>query len=237
MTLRVATYNIHSCVGGDRLCNPDRTLAVLREIDADIFGLQEVGAQHGHHAVDQFHFLERHLEMAGVSGPNIRRGRNQFGNALFVRGEVLEATMIDLGVAPFETRGAIDCLARLRGQTVRIIVTHLGLFPHERRQQLRRLATALEGRSADLTIVLGDFNIFGPERRSLRLLGAPLRLPKLRSFPSRRPIMSLDRIWTLPNERLLDIATHRTALSKSASDHLPVVGNVDIAAHSSAAAA
>jgi endonuclease/exonuclease/phosphatase family metal-dependent hydrolase len=226
MTLRVATYNIHSCVGGDRQCNPDRVLAVLREIDADLFALQEVGAQHGHHAIDQFHFFERHLDMAGVSGPNVRRGKNQFGNAVFVRGEVLDAAMVDLGVAPFETRGAIDCTVRVRGQTIRVIATHLGLFPHERRQQLRRLAAVIDAKPADLTVVLGDFNIFGPERRSLRVIGAPQRLPKLRSFPARQPIMSLDRIWTMPNAQLLDLQTHRTALSKLASDHLPVVGTL-----------
>ena len=40
--LRVVTYNIHKCVGLDRLRRPERVIKVLKEIDADIIGLQEV---------------------------------------------------------------------------------------------------------------------------------------------------------------------------------------------------
>ena len=38
--LRVVTYNIHKCVGLDRLRRPERVIKVLKEIDADIIGLQ-----------------------------------------------------------------------------------------------------------------------------------------------------------------------------------------------------
>ena len=38
-------YNIHECVGGDGRRDPERIAAVLREIDADIIGLQEVDAR------------------------------------------------------------------------------------------------------------------------------------------------------------------------------------------------
>lgn len=226
-TLKIVTYNVHSCIGGDRQCKPDRVLAVLREIGADIIALQEVGAPR-QDEIDQFHHFERHLEMTGVSGPNVRRGKNQFGNAVFTRGKFTETGLVDLSVQPFEPRGAIDCQIEIDGRDLRVVATHLGLFPHERRQQMRRLATALATRESGLTVLLGDFNVFGPERRNLRTIGAPEKLPKLRTFPSRRPIMSLDRVWTLPNARLVSLEVHRTALSKSASDHLPLVATVDL---------
>src|SRR5437868_8144795 len=40
--LRVATYNIHKCRGLDRKVSPERIVAVLHELEADIFCLQEV---------------------------------------------------------------------------------------------------------------------------------------------------------------------------------------------------
>ena len=43
--IRVVSYNIHECVGGDGRRDPARIAAVLREIDADIIGLQEVDAR------------------------------------------------------------------------------------------------------------------------------------------------------------------------------------------------
>jgi endonuclease/exonuclease/phosphatase family metal-dependent hydrolase len=42
--LKVATYNIRKCVGTDRRRQPERILAVLAEIDADIVALQEADA-------------------------------------------------------------------------------------------------------------------------------------------------------------------------------------------------
>jgi endonuclease/exonuclease/phosphatase family metal-dependent hydrolase len=38
-TLTVATYNIHDAVGGDGKFSPERIVAVLAEIDADIVAL------------------------------------------------------------------------------------------------------------------------------------------------------------------------------------------------------
>jgi endonuclease/exonuclease/phosphatase family metal-dependent hydrolase len=39
--------------------------------------------------------------------------------------------------------------------------------------------------------------------------------------------MSLDRIWTIPNHRLQRLQVHRTALTRVASDHLPLVGVIE----------
>lgn len=225
-TFRVASYNIHSCIGNDRQCNEERTLRVLREMHADIIGLQEVGGSSLVDEMEQFAFFEKHLGMSAISASNLRWGRFEFGNALFTRGEVLSSRVVDLTVRPFEARGAIDCQIRLRGMDVRVIATHLGLFPHERRRQVARLQELLAENPDGPTVMLGDFNVFGLERRLLRRIGAPEQLPRLRTYPSRRPLMSLDRIWTIPHPRLQRIHVHRTPLSRSASDHLPIVADV-----------
>jgi endonuclease/exonuclease/phosphatase family metal-dependent hydrolase len=233
--LRVATYNLHSCVGGDRRYDPERTLRVLRELDADVLALQEVGG-YLHDGVEQIHFFEQKLGMHAMAGPNLTRRGTQFGNALLVRGKVLRAQLVDLKVLPFEPRGAIDAVVETGLGRLRVVATHLGLFPRERRQQIEILAKMLEQEPQALTVFMGDFNIFGPERTVLKRIGAPRRLPKLYSFPARLPLMSLDRIWTIPNERLMTRAVHRTALSRIASDHLPVVADVTMVegAHSAA---
>ena len=41
-TLKVMTYNIHRCVGIDGRYDPARIARVLKEVGADIIGLQEV---------------------------------------------------------------------------------------------------------------------------------------------------------------------------------------------------
>lgn len=224
--LRVVTYNVHSCVGGDRRYDPARTLEVLREIDADIIALQEVGGRLAD-GMEQAHFFERMLGMAMVAGPNLHRRNIPYGNALLVKGTICDADLLDLTILPFEARGAIDCVVETRGGIVRVIATHLGLFARERRRQIDRLADRLQEKHKPLTLFLGDFNIFGPERTILRRIGAPKRLPKLYSFPARRPLMSLDRAWAIPNEHMIEVSVYRTPVTRLSSDHLPLVGIVD----------
>ena len=59
--LKIATYNIHKCVGLDRRRSVDRIARVIRQIDADVIALQEVvrnfgrrGDDHDQAGVDQF---------------------------------------------------------------------------------------------------------------------------------------------------------------------------------------
>ena len=39
--MRVATYNVHSCIGGDGRHDPERVATVIAELNADIVALQE----------------------------------------------------------------------------------------------------------------------------------------------------------------------------------------------------
>lgn len=232
--LRVATYNIHSCVGGDRKYDPSRILRVLQEIDADIVALQEVGG-YMVEEIEQIHYFERHLDMRVVTGLNLRRRRVQFGNALLARGHIRDSELVNLTVSRLEPRSAIDAIVDTPAGSLRVVCTHLGLLPRDRRQQIAIISTILDQRSMPLTLLMGDFNVFGPERSVLYQIGAPRPLPKLRSFPARRPLMSLDRLWTIPNQRLLELRVHRTPLAVMASDHLPLVGEIDMAGLSEAA--
>jgi endonuclease/exonuclease/phosphatase family metal-dependent hydrolase len=168
------------------------------------------------------------LQYAVTAGPNLRRRQTQFGNALLVKGRILETRLVDLTVMPFEPRGAIHAVVETAGTTIRVIATHLGLLRRERRLQIARIGELLQERQYPLTIVLGDLNVFGRERSILHRIGAPVPLPKLYSFPAWRPLMSLDRLWTIPNDRLVALKVHRTALSRGASDHLPLLAEVDI---------
>ncbi len=232
-TLRLASYNVHSCVGTDYRYDPDRVLAVLREIDADVLALQEIGDRKGQRAErdDQFDFMRESLGMRGIFAAELIRGRYRFGNAVFVRGEILDTRAIDLSVGAFEHRNALDCLVETAQGRLRVVATHLGLFPGERRRQIGMLSHVLPQRRVPVAAVMGDFNIFGPQRRMLGVLGAPQPLPRLPTFPAYRPMMSLDRMWAIPAERVVSLRVHRTQLSRVASDHLPLVGELAMPAH------
>jgi endonuclease/exonuclease/phosphatase family metal-dependent hydrolase len=48
------------------------------------------------------------------------------------------------------------------------------------------------------------------------------RTPGVRTFPARRPVFALDRVWVQPRVCLARVTPHATRLARVASDHLPV---------------
>jgi endonuclease/exonuclease/phosphatase family metal-dependent hydrolase len=234
-TLTVATYNVHSSIGRDRKCEPDRILRVVAELGPDIIAFQEVSHRHIEGTDgDQFAYFRERTGMHAVAGLNLLYDRRRFGNALFSRWPIVNCRRIDLSVYGREPRGAIDAEIEIHGQRLRVIATHLGLGPGERKRQVERIAHALGEHGELPTLIMGDFNIFGPERKLLHRLGAPIaRRDCPASFPARMPLLGLDRIWTRPGILLRDLAVHRTRLSAVASDHLPLVGKM-VLRHASA---
>jgi endonuclease/exonuclease/phosphatase family metal-dependent hydrolase len=222
--ITIVTYNIHSCVGTDGRYNPERIGAVIASLDADVVALQEVespSAEHGD--PDQLARLARASGYPpGIAGPTLHRGTVSFGNAMLTRSAVAAVRKIDLSVNGREPRGAIDVDVLWRGSALRVVTTHLGLRGEERTEQWRRLLTHWTASSAP-AVLLGDFNHWWWRDRLLagveRQLGAT---PALRTFPSRRPIFALDRLWVQPRSALRSLRVIATPLARVASDHLPL---------------
>jgi endonuclease/exonuclease/phosphatase family metal-dependent hydrolase len=227
---RVATYNVHKCVGLDRRRDPSRVASVILELDADLIGLQEVdNRSDGDSESAQMEFLARETGYQAVPGPTIKRSNGHYGNVLLTRWPVIAKQEIDLCFSCREPRGAIDALLSVRGERVEVMVTHLGLSFSERWFQIARLVDAIKEKTSPLFILLGDINEWFPTGRGLKLLHGLLgRPPVTRSYPSWRPFLALDRIWVKPNEALKRVWVHKTRLSRVASDHLPVVAEIDI---------
>lgn len=222
--IRAATYNIHSCIGMDRRNDPDRVLRVIDAIDPDILALQEVRAYSPD--LDQFELFHKRLKMAPVFGHTFRARRFGFGNGLYVRGTILRKRVVNLTIPPYEERCAIDAVVEVRGQRLRVLAAHLGLRPAERGRQIELLRDALMQQPEDLTLVMGDLNVFGPERRRLTKIGAPMALKRVRTFPAPRPLMALDRLWSIPFDNLESLDAFSTDGARWASDHLPLVGMI-----------
>jgi endonuclease/exonuclease/phosphatase family metal-dependent hydrolase len=226
----LATWNIHGGVGTDRRYDEDRVFEVLRELQADVVALQEVASLEAHGT-----FLPRLTAATGyvvVAGPTHSRTRGDFGNAVLSRFAVRSMDRIDLGLPGCEPRGALDVCLDVRGRRVRVLATHLGLRPHERREQVRRLLAALARGEPHATVLMGDVNEWYLWGRPLRWLHAHFRAtPSLATFPSRRPLLALDRIWVHPAALLTRLARHASPLARKASDHLPLVAHLELEAN------
>jgi endonuclease/exonuclease/phosphatase family metal-dependent hydrolase len=220
----VASYNIHQCVGRDGRCDVARIARVLNDLDTKLIGLQEVGTDpRGTRTCSQMEYLARMTGLHAIAGMTLERKTGPYGNALLTGWRVLGSRLLDLSVPGREPRGAIDAELEIAGQTVRVVVTHLGLSAAERRYQVRRLLEVLSHGPHRSIVVLGDINEWVLRSRALRWLYARFGTPPApRTFPSWFPLFPLDRVWVLPSETLLEVRAHATALTRIASDHLPV---------------
>ena len=236
-TLRVATYNVHACVGTDGRHDPDRVAAVVAELDADVVALQEftypASVAIEHRTPVELVALDRYQ---CALGPTRRIATRCFGNALLARHPIVEVHRIDLSIDRREPRGAIATTIDVGGIAVHLLAAHLGLQVRERRFQVRQLLSYLDSVRHSLVVVLGDFNDWLPGRSAAHALDRRLgRSARLRSFPSRRPLLPLDRIWIHPVSVLRRRFVHTSALAQRASDHLPVVADLDLRAAAPAA--
>ena len=223
--LRVVSYNVHRAIGRDRRCMPQRILDVLRETQADIVALQEVEARDG--GADMLAWLGRELGFHSIPGTTLIRHDGHSGNGILTRFPARSVIHCYLSWRGSEPRAAIAADLEFDGRVLRFVATHLGLRPAERRDQVTRLLKLFTDRPYERAVLMGDLNEWFLWGRPLRRLHRYFeKTPAPRSFPSRMPILSLDRVWTHPGSMRRKIEVHRAALARGASDHLPLVATL-----------
>ena len=236
-TLRVASWNVHKCVGTDGRYDPDRTAAVIAELGADLVALQEVDRRFGRRTARlDAATLARETGLVPLKASDLPDGMGWHGNTILVRpGTDWRLSRFDLPGA--EPRGALiaELMAPGTGHGVlRIVAAHLGLLRRCRARQAAFILDAVAQRSAMPTLLLGDLNEWRPTgaRSSALSVLAPMFGPLRQgvpSFPSRLPLLALDRILGCQAAPVQAVAVHDTPLARVASDHLPLTARVALA--------
>jgi endonuclease/exonuclease/phosphatase family metal-dependent hydrolase len=225
--VKIASYNVHRGIGRDRRCSPERILRVLEEIGADVVALQEVEARDS--GSDMLAWLAQRTGMHAIAGTTLIRHDGHYGNGVLTRLPVQHKTLCDLSWRGREPRGAIAVDLDVHGEPLRVVATHLGLRPAERRDQVTRLIKLFTDVPKDKAVLLGDLNEWFLWGRPLRRLHRYFKhTPHLATFPSGWPFLALDRVWTHPRSMLKRIGVHRTPLARVASDHLPLIAEVEV---------
>lgn len=222
--LLIASYNIHKGVGTDRRRDLRRTTAVLAEIDAEIIALQEADHRFGDRAgLLELEALRMDLQLVHEPVPGGGASHGWHGNLLLVRAGAIQEVH-HMALPGLEPRGAIITDLSIKGHALRVIAAHFGLLPSSRRVQVRAILNRIADLDPRPTVLMGDLNEWrsgtGSSLAQLDDHFRPSQAP--RSFPSRYPLLALDRIMAGHKARVTGLEVHDTPLARRASDHLPI---------------
>lgn len=237
LSLKILTYNVHSCVGTDRKIDPHRIAEVVAETGADIIALQELDVGRKRTGgVDQAHVIASLLKMEAHFHPALHVQEEKYGDAILT---AWPTRLIKAGPLPSigETRGALWVRAELPGFGINILNTHLGLRGADRARQVSMLLSGEWIGSADFqaapAIICGDLNAIpsspayksiARQFRDVQLLTSPRAA---RTFPSRFPLLRLDHIFVSEGTGVTGSRVISTPLARQASDHLPLLAEVN----------
>lgn len=223
---RVATWNMHGCVGIDRIFDPERCMEIIESFDADILAIQEVSSRISRRrGLDTFSLLRARTRCEAVEARMTVRDEEHYGHMLLSRWPILEGEIHDLSTREREPRKAIEATILTPRGPLRVLAAHLGWRVLEQRKQVGMVRRILDKGGMPPTIVLGDFNEPYRSARAHRVFAEGYEAaPPWPTFPARRPFMPLDRIWCSPPLQLRRAWVHKDA--GKASDHLPLLADV-----------
>lgn len=236
------SYNIHKCIGGiDRRYQPQRVVTTIAHYEPDIVLLQEVdaGAERSN-GDQQSEMLGEALGMrhrAWFPNVTLKKG-GAYGNAVLSRFPCRTADNIDLSLEGRKARSVLHTIVRVRRggrtRTVHVFNMHLGLRQEERRKQLRRFLDShpfahMHARTP--VIVGGDLNdVYGSLGASMLVPAGFRAMPSApRTFPAYAPLRPLDAVFVRGEVQIRRAARGQVAVAKRASDHLPLVVDLELA--------
>ena len=247
MKLRLMTYNVHRCVGTDRALDVERVAEVIAAEMPDVVALQELDVMRRRtRTVDQAHRLAELLKMKFHFHPAMAVEEELYGDAILTalpeRRIRAEGLPLYRRVPGLEPRGALWVEVMVGDTPVQIINTHLGLIPQEQKRQAAALLgdTWMGDRQWTAPgVLLGDFNA-SPYSATYRLLRAAMRDAQTpvagwtraptSTFPSSFPFMRIDHVFLTKGLKTLSVRSPYDARARTASDHLPLVVDLEVTA-------
>ncbi|HEX6987051.1 MAG TPA: endonuclease/exonuclease/phosphatase family protein, partial [Planctomycetaceae bacterium] len=232
----------HKGIGGrDRRYRPERVLAAIAREEPDLICLQEVDTN-----VRRSRFHDQPRMFSDILGGklglaehvfqlNVPIGAGGYGNLILSRFPLDTHHSVCLRRGRRKPRGAQVVVVRTPDGPLRLVNWHLGLAEKERHWQVRKLLSDAAFRNGDElpSLIVGDFNDWrntlaaGPftEYGYTKLTWPP---KEFRSFPAYMPLGALDKAFARGDLALDRARVVLNRLTRDASDHLPVVIDIDL---------
>lgn len=228
--MRIMTFNTQHCKSfttGE--IDFVRMAEVIRDSHSDIVGLNEMRDKGADPAYDRqipilsklsglpYHYFAKAVDLHG--------GVDPYGNGLLSRHPIISAETIPIPYPAVLSQKEPRCVLKARlscGLTV--LVTHFGLTPPEHALAVETILANLPAKNC---VLMGDFNVtpddpvLEPIRARMRDTAELFSAPLL-SFPSDKPTVKIDYIFTSPDIEILSADIPAIV----ASDHRPHIAKI-----------
>ena len=248
MPLRVMSYNIHRAIGVDRRFRPERIARIIEHHQPDILLLQEVDV--GVPRSRNLDLAEEFAKLCGYAhralGLNVALTQGHYGNATLSRFPISSQRNIDLTLPGHKARGCLFTRIEVESPqggdaaSLALFNLHLGLSFYERPKQVGMVVKSPEFVELPLEapcIVAGDFNDWFTRLAPMftEIMGfrcasshqENFQSPYL-TYPSFSPTGGLDKIFVRGPLTIRKRQRCRMQISKIASDHLPVLADLEL---------
>ena len=222
--MRLVSFNIEHGLSADGEVDLDLLAETCAGFDADVLALQEVdvGVRRSGR-VDQAAAIAAASGMDMVFGGAARLAPGDYGNALLVRGVVLNWSIVQLPrTGRNEPRSLLHASVDVGEHSFGIVVTHLSTRRPEVFDQLQAVAAFASGNEAEL--VMGDFNLTRREVEPVLRAAGLVVLDGPSTFPAASPNAAIDHIAVRPPWRIRSVSAPLTPCS----DHRPLVAEVEL---------
>lgn len=237
-TFSFLTYNIHKGFNTfNRNLSVHKIKDKLIELNPDLIFLQEVIGRNLNHELKQENWpkLSQAQYLASnywnsVYGKNVNHKNGHHGNAILTKYPVESHYNQNVTHLSFEKRGILHTKIMIGEQRLHCVCVHLSLFSKSRLWQINELINEILKNipKEDPIIIAGDFNDWSKKvcnkiipKLELKEAFIDLYGKYARTFPSNKPILSLDRVYV----RGLEIKEAEVLSGKEwfqISDHSPL---------------
>lgn len=234
--IRLMSYNLHSCIGLDGRLSVERVAEILHRYQPDFVALQELDSlSRRSNGLDQLEELKRLWPSEGEFLPLLSMRGGHYGIGFLSR---LPVERWETEILPFaeqlmrqEPRGLMRVTVRIpNGETLEILNTHLGLTKKERARQIDGLLENCRGGRVGRQVLIGDFNC-SPTSAEYRRICRQFRAaqdPPQKTWFGTFPLRYLDYAFVRGDLEVVSAWVPKDALTRVASDHLPLIVDLKI---------
>lgn len=223
-TMRIMSYNIHICKGMDKALDIERTAEVIKRVNPDFVGLQEVDS-----VAKRSDYVDQAKELGRLTGMHyfFAPAKEHKSGGLYGVAALVKEKPISFKYIPLPGEEEVRTFLILEFDDYLLCNTHFSLRSASRKESIEiiRKALAEYGKPAILT---GDFNMLPTSEETQQMLSDWHVLSDTTkfTFPSKGPRRAIDYIWGYGKDNKYEVLKYEVLNEPITSDHQPLYADI-----------